>query len=69
MDTHGPAQYKPGHPVLDSGRYAAVTPAGHTLKELWIAAGSQFPPSRAIAGSGVTVRYVLIEPSTYAVAP
>ena len=69
MEPHGPVQYEPGHPVLNSGHYAAVTLAGHTLKELWIAGGSSFPPARTIAGPGVTVRYVLIERSTFALAP
>lgn len=55
----------PGMPVLESGEYAAVTPAGHLLDMLFVAAGSCFPSSQNIAGPGVSVRYVLVKPSTY----
>jgi hypothetical protein len=61
---HGPTYYEPGQPVLKRGVYAACTQARRVLDEV-VVLGPLFPPSRTIAGPGVSVRYVLIEPCTY----
>ena len=57
-----------GEVVPHTGRYAAVTLSGRSLGiEVGLSRGQKFPPSREVAGPGVEVRYVLIEPCAYLV--
>jgi hypothetical protein len=49
-----------------TARYAVCTRAGTYLGvDVLVAEGHPFPPSAEVAGPGVEVRYVLIEPRGY----
>jgi hypothetical protein len=56
---------QPGAIAPATGRYVVVTLAGHSLGEVFVAEGQEFPDSREVAGPGVEVRYVLVEPCAY----
>jgi hypothetical protein len=66
VDTsHGIEVHRPSEPVTESGKYAALNPAGRLLAQAYLPAGTFFPPASVIGGGENTVKYVPIQTGLY----